>query len=262
MNNVTNVFEVFRLYNGDTWFFPLILAAVAWLLVRADRKNRRSALLTIGAACLIVFNNIVFRLVGRVMGTETYYRFLWMIPAIPMLAYAAVDVIVLQKTAARKAAAAIAAVLIVILAGTPYLGRDSFKMPGQVRYLHDEAEDICNLISADKEKEHPRVACDFSLVLSLRIQDPTIQNAIIRQTYLYDDVLGLKSARRNRQHCLLTLVNGGTLNVTNQKIRKMIRRSKTDYIVIATSYEMDEQMLAVDCSIIGRTARHTVYRVE
>ncbi|MDO5539807.1 MAG: hypothetical protein Q4F83_07000 [Eubacteriales bacterium] len=262
MNNVTNVFEVFQLYNGDTWFLPLILAAVAWLLVRADQRNRRSALLTIGAACLIVFNDIVFRLVGAVMGTETYYRFLWMIPAIPMLAYAVVDVIVLQKTMVRKIAVVIAAVVIVAAAGVPYLEKGSFKMPGQVQYLHDEAEEICNLISADKEKEHPRVACDFSLVLSLRIQDPTIQNAITRQTYLYDDVLGLKSARRNRQHCLLTLVNGGTLDVPDKKIRKMLRRSKTDYIVIATSYDMDEQMLAVDCSVVGRTARHTIYRVE
>ena len=102
MDGVTNVIEVFRRYNGETWFFPLFLAAIAWMLVRADKRNRRSALLTIAAACLFVFNQAVFLLAGKAIGTETYYRFLWMIPVVPMLGYAAVDIIMLKFDLSAK----------------------------------------------------------------------------------------------------------------------------------------------------------------
>lgn len=262
MDGVTNVIEVFRRYNGETWFFPLFLAAVAWLLIRLDKRNRRSALLTIAAACLFVFNQAAFVLAGKVIGTETYYRFLWMIPVIPMLAYAAVDVIVLQKNIVRRTAAAAAVLAAVVLAGVPYAGRGSFVKPGQVSYLNRESAEICELISEDKEKKRPRVACDSNLVRSLRLQDPTIRNVITRQTYRFDSELELNTKSRIVQHRLLTLVEGGTLEISSKKLQNTLTRSKADYLVIATEYHMDEQLLAAGCRIIGQTDSYTIYRVE
>ena len=54
-------------------------------------------------------------------GTETYYRFLWMIPVIPMLGYAAVDIIIMQKNMIRKIAAAAVVMAVIALAGVPYI---------------------------------------------------------------------------------------------------------------------------------------------
>lgn len=262
MDGVTNVIEVFRRYNGETWFFPLFLAVIAWLLVRADKRNRRSALLTIAAACLFVFNQAVFLLAGKAIGTETYYRFLWMIPVIPMLGYAAVDIIILQKNMIRKIAAAAVVMAVIALAGVPYIGSGSFVKPGQVSYINRESADICEIISEDKEKKRPKVACDSDLVRSLRLQDPTICNVISRTTYRFDGELELNTKSRIVQHRMLTLVEGGTLKISTRSLQRTLARSKADYLVIKTEYNTDERLLAAGCRVVGRTDSFTVYRVK
>ncbi|MDO4344854.1 MAG: hypothetical protein Q4C50_08645 [Eubacteriales bacterium] len=260
MEDAVSILEIVKRYNGDTWFFPLLMAAAAYLLVKADRENRRNILLVTAAAVLCVFNDLAYKIAGHLVGEETYYRFLWMIPAVPILGYVAVDAVTAQKTVLRKGIAAVASAVIIMLAGVPYVSAESFTAPSQVNYLSPETEEVCNMISGDKEMESPVVASDFNLARSLRMYDPTIQNAILRDTYGYDDVMPLKGAERVRQHRLLCIVMGWELGP--KKMRRALERSNTDYVVIETAYDMDERMQEIGCVIVGRTSSYTVYRVD
>lgn len=258
MSGATSIFRVFQLYNGETWIFILFLAAVIWLLFRAERASRRNMLLMMIAACLFVFNEVSFRVVGSVSGTATYYRFFWMIPVVPILAYVIADIFMLRRKWYEKVLVAVAAAAVICLAGDPYLREGSLKPAAEVHYLNGEAEHICNVISADKTVDAPKVASDFSLVLSLRLQDPTICNAILRKTYLYGQFASADAPGWTRQLRLLAMVDGEKIPV--KQIKRALKSSKTDYVVIKNEYQMDETMEAAGCSIIGKSASYTIYR--
>lgn len=260
MNGAASFSEVIRLYFGETRFLALFLAAAAYVLWRSGRQTRRSALVTAAAALILVFNDAAYWLVGKVDDAQTYYRFLWMIPVVPMLAYVTVDVIVQQKSLLRKIAVLAAAVVIVWVSGVSYLEKGSFRRPQEVQYLHPEAAQICNLISEDKETPYPRVVCDFSLVLSLRLHDPTLRYAIRRDTYLSEEKREKKTMFWTRQKSLLKLVDGDELE--QKRIRPILRHAGISYAIIANHHERDEQMKAAKCEIVGRTASYTVYRVR
>ena len=247
------------MYNGDTWLFALFLAAAAYLFWRSGKKNRRNAVLTVISAVLLVFNQVIFVLTEKLLGgTETYYRFLWMIPVVPILAYVAVDVAVMFPRRGQKFLAAAGIFLIIALAGTPYLTAQSMKKPSEVQYLNGNVAQICELISEDKQVRYPRVACEVNLAMSIRLQDPSIVNVIVRDTYRFDDELPLYNHWRRRQHRLLRMVNGK--NVLPRRIVRALKYSDVQYVIIANEYDRDEQMLAAGCTILAKTDLYTIYR--
>lgn len=260
MVGATDIIKVFQLYSGDTWFLLLSVAAVGYLLVKSSRANRRNIVLAVIAAGLIIFNEISFRIVGRVNGTETYYRFLWMIPVVPLTGYAAADILIRQKGILKRAAAVLAVLAVIVLAGTPYLHRGSFKLPQEVSYLNRNAEEVGNIILGDAQMECPKVACEYNLVTSLRIYEPMIRHAIERDTYRFGGELKTSKGRRKRQLRLLRLVQGEKMNP--KVTAKTLKRTGTDYVVIANEYNRDEHMQNAGCSVVERTALYTVYRVE
>ena len=258
MDGATNIFEVFQLYNGETWIFPLFLAAVAYLILRLDSRLRRNAVLMIVSACLFVFNEGIFRLASKISDIETFYRMIWMIPVVPILAYVMVDMVVIQKKWYRKILAAAAAVFAVVFAGIPYLNADSFKLPEEIQYLDENVAEICNIISQDKEEEYPVVACDPTLVMSLRLQDPTICYSITRDIYRFDDQLPMAGRWRKLQHYLLMIVNGE--EVSERLMRVVLYFSRTNYVIIENRYNRDEAMQEANCRIVAKTDKYTIYR--
>lgn len=264
MNGATNVIQVFQLYNGDTWLFALFLAAAAYLLFRLDARNRRSALLAMLAACLLVFNELIFLLAKKFMdGAQTYYRFLWILPVVPVLAYAAVDVIASCKKRSRRILAAALVFAAVALAGTPYLNAQSIQRPGKPQYLNASIAEISRLINADRQtaypdKEYVKVACEYDLMMSLRLYDASFWNAILRETYQRGAEPSLNSSWEGRQYSLWRMVNGKKVRV--RRIRKVLEKSAVQYVVIANKYNWDKRMLAAGCAIVGATEQHTIYR--
>lgn len=258
MTDVNSLLQVIERYGGSTWFLVLFLAAIVYLLARSERKTRRNIILAILAAILIIFNEGSFHVAGRIAETETYYRFLWMIPVIPVLAYVAVDLIIMKKKMVYRILAAAAVLVTVFLAGDAYLSRESFKPLPEVHYVSEEVQEICNVISEDKTEEHPKVACEFQVALELRLADPSLRAGIVRHTYLFDESKRPKSRFRKRQLHLLHLVDGQEMEP--ERIARVLEKNKTDYVVIANAYQADGRMEAAGCSIVGKSANYTVYR--
>lgn len=264
MNGATNVIQVFQMYNGDTWLFALFLAAAAYLLFQKGSAYRFYGVLALLAACLFLFNQAVFWLLEKILGSaETYYRFLWMIPVVPVLAYAAVDVIAARKKRYQKLLAAAAAAAAVVLAGAPYLDAESFSLPTQVRYLNTDAVEVCRLINEDRgtafpDQETVTVACPIELMMSLRLQEPAFRNAIRREIYLYDGKNPPKSKINKRQWWLLRMVNGKKIPV--KTIQKVLKKADVQYVVMTNQYNREQRMKRAGCTLIARMDRYNIYR--
>lgn len=255
---IQNIFTVFKSYNGGTWFLPLFLLALLYLFLKSGKEMRRNLLIVAAAAVVLVFNDLAFKAASKVVGSETYYRFLWMVPVVLILGYVFVDIFVRQKSKICRVLVLFLGVGLLFLGGTPCINADSFKRPDQVRYLNTDVIEICDMIEKDKEREHPRVAVPYELVLSMRLYDSNIVNYINRETYLSGEEIKVVNGATRRQKRAYKLVNGK--KVKAKRVKKMFEKGNIVYMVIQTEYDMDKLMLKAGCSVLGRTGRYTIYR--
>jgi hypothetical protein len=258
MPDVTNILQVFQLYNGSNWFLPLLVPAILYLLWRAGKETRRNMLLMLLAAVILVFNQLIFRLSSHLMGSDTYYRFLWMIPVAPILAYVVVDLCVRQKNRILKGFVLVAACLVLWGGGTSCIDSESFHWPNHIAYLNQDAGQICDLIMADTDVEYPRVAVDESLINSMRLCNNKIINYIERKAYQMTALKQGKSKSIRRQYLARRLVNGKRLS--KKYTQAIVSKGVVHYIVIATAYEMDDYMADCGYPVIGRSDSYTVYK--
>jgi hypothetical protein len=258
MPDVTNIIQVFRLYNGDNWFLPLLVPAVLYLLWRSNKENRRNILLMILAALILVFNQLIFKLSSHLMGSDTYYRFLWIIPVVLILAYVMVDLCVRQKSKIAKALVIAASALVIWGGGTSCIDSESFHWPNHIAYLHNDASQICDLILEDTDVEYPRVAVDETLINSMRLCSNRIINYIERRAYRMTELTDGASKSTKRQYRARLLVNGE--RIKKKYTKGIVKKGVVHYIVIATAYEMDDYMIDCGYCVLGRSDSYTVYK--
>lgn len=258
MQGVSNVFSVVKKYNGDTWFLLFFLAAAGYLLVTGEREERRKIFLVFAASVLLVYNDVSFRIVSKVIGSDTYYRFFWMVPVVPLVGYVLVDLFIRRKTAVGKGLVAGMAVLLLAAGGTSCVNRDTLKLPSQVHYVDPEIIAMGELIEADKSREFPRVASSIEIALPIRLSNSSLRNVISRNTYLKNGEIKTNTGTKRRQKQAYRLVNGDHLKA--ETIQSLIDRSNIDYFVIADRYQMDDLMTEAGCTVLAGTGNYTIYR--
>lgn len=258
MQGVSNVFSILKQYNGDTGFFLFFLAAAGYLLITGEREERRKILLVTAAAFLLVFNDFSFRIVSKVVNSDTYYRFFWMIPVIPLVGYVLVDLFIRRKTAAGKGLVGVMAILMLALGGTCCVSEDTLKHPSEVHYVDQEIVTIGELIEADKSREFPRVASSIEIAMPIRLSGSSLRNVIKRSTYLKNGEIKANTEVKKRQKQAYRLVNGEALKT--ETIQSLVENGKIDYFVIATGYQMDELMKAAGCTVLAETGNYAIYR--
>lgn len=260
MQNVSNVFSVLKQYNGDTWFFLFFLAAAGYLLVTGEREERRKILLVLAAAVLLVFNDVSFQIVSKVVGSDTYYRFFWMIPVVPLAGYVLVDLFIRRKSALGKSLVAGMAILLLVFGGTSCVNRDTLNRPSQVHYVDPEIIAMGKLMEADKSREFPRVASSIEIALPIRLSNSSLRNVIKRSTYLKSGEIKTNTGVKRRQKWAYRLVNGEALKA--ETIQRLVEKGNVDYFVIATKYQMDERMAEAGCTVLAETGNYTIYRTS
>lgn len=259
MPGANNIIEIFKLYNNGNWFLVLFVFALLYLLWRLDAQNRKNVLLLLAAAFLLIFNDFSYRIVSNIMDGETYYRFIWIIPVVPLLAYVIVDTFIRRKHLLCRIAVLVISCCLIWKGGTSCIDSESFHWPNHIVYLNQEAAPVCELILADTDQEFPRVACDVNLATSLRLCDARIVNYIEREIYRNPDTEPTVSAWR-RQYYANRLVSGE--KIKKKYTRRIIAKGELHYIVAATAFNLDRYMKKCGCTVLGRTNGYTVYKTN
>lgn len=183
------VLECFRQFQGQGIFYLLFAAACGYLwLTRKDARWKQWALWYFAALFLTVYNPfLITYAIDRLGLDDEYYRFIWLLPFTPVIAWGAVSLVSrLKKWWARWVLTAILAVLIAIpgksiLAKPLQLAHNAYKVP-------TDLIQICDWLH-EKEGEHPRVALEFELAVLINQYDPSIIPAMQYSDYSYIEYL-------------------------------------------------------------------------
>lgn len=169
------ILETIRQVSQGHWFLYMFPAALAVLLVLM--KGRRRLIWPLGLLALVVCNPLFFRVWNR-LDLYAYWRMLWVLPVLPVMA--AIPAAVSEKIGEGKklcrAAAVLACIGVFAFTGTfLYTGPGGkFALPAENREkLPDGAKLIADyLLSLD---DHPRVIADFHVSVYLRQMNGQIE---------------------------------------------------------------------------------------
>ena len=167
-----------KLYWSSCWYPLLFVVGIICTLIWGRKKNSRIFIGYVLFLLLTVYNPLVVKyLIAKVKFENEYYRFIWILPVIPAVAYYGVKLVSVFRKKWQRALAAIVVLGCFVLLGNPLDGVvTNFAMTENIYKVPDDLRAVCDVIHQNQENDFPRVVFDSSL------------NSIVRQ---YDAGIGL-----------------------------------------------------------------------
>ena len=163
----------FALFQDKSYFLYLASVCLIYLLIRKKEPWKPFWGLYGAFLLLIIFNPLIWRVVDLLVLDDEYYRFLWLIPVTPLIAYSATVLIMKAEKRMVRRLAFVGAVVVIVFCGQSVFSR-SWELIDNIHKIPDEVIEICEIIRADCDKEEPVVASDFELSVLLNQYAPDI----------------------------------------------------------------------------------------
>lgn len=264
MRNVNSIREILYTYGGDSWLVGIFLAVLIFFLASLKGKNKKYVIYFVVCG-IMIYNPIFYGLIKQLGGKAEYYRFLWLMPIVPMLSAGGVLAVKEGKNKKEKAVMFLLGILILFFAGKTYLTQSNMLPSENIYKIPDETIEISELIEEQKTEPYVTVAVDAQTELTLRQYDASFIYGISRETYIQGFVepeqwneLGEKGTE---EQMLMWMVNRGeTFDISAMK--NAVRDLGIDYIVVKSEYVLDDYMKAVGFDLIGSTDYYSIYGVK
>lgn len=260
MYGVENVFQTFQNYGGTTMFFPLFFVCLIYCYRKAEETGKKRLVWYGFLAVLILFNDISRKIIGKFTDVSTYYRFIWAVPVLIVIAYVFCCVWKSSKGKKEKALVLVLSFFALILGQSSFLYQDCFRLPPNEYNVSNDVLETCDIIKEHKQKERPVVIFDLEIQMSARLYDPSLIWGISRKAYIEQNNMEdyHSAGKYKNQKILIQAVNYGDKSA-GEDLRNALRKGKVDYIVTSSDYDMDEYLQQLGCEVAGRSSTRTVY---
>lgn len=255
-------------YWGSCLFPILFLCGILWSLFYHKKQTARIFLCYALSLALTVYNPLFVKYVIPKMNFEDeYYRFFWILPVIPGIAYYAVRIICSRKKTAGKIVAALLMTAIIVCSGTPMQGiAQNFTAAENLYKVPDELRSVCSVIHGDGKKENPRVVFDIGLNFTARQYDASLFLVLNRDAVLYRAGSGVikvnsEKASYQRQKAIMDVVYYNE-DVDKDIFCDALIAAKTDYLVVSVLNLKHDYLKEVGCIPIAQTEEYVVYRFD
>lgn len=263
------VVECFGRYWENLLFPLLFLAALLWCLLR---HRKQVPVVFAGYTvflCLTAYNPLFVKYLVPLLGFENeYYRFFWILPVIPGLAYYGTRLVFSIKKRSRRILLGIVLGALVVLAGNPAPGAaGGFSFPQNLYKVPNDLRAVCDVIHQDRGMENPRVVFEEELNLLARQYDASMQLVLNRDYILYragNTVAGSaneESASYRNQKLVMDVVFYEE-EVPRKDFQKALTRLKTDYLVVYASRGIQDYLKEAGCRLVTVTGAYAVYSWE
>ena len=174
------IFSTWQSYWNKSWYPLLLVGAVLFIFVSLKRRplytERKAAEVVVYTLLVLAvfFFPLSAWILQKCLGAEVYWRVLWMVPVVPLLAYTGTRLIRLPKKRTAQAA-----VLVVLLGVAAVSGKSIYE--GNYSRVHnyqqvpDEVAHVCNLINAHRGDGDALLATDNNLSPYIRVYDASIR---------------------------------------------------------------------------------------
>ncbi|MBU5482327.1 hypothetical protein [Blautia sp. MSJ-19] len=256
-------------YWGSCWYPLLFLIGVLCTLIWGRKKNAMVFIGYTAFLALTVYNPIVVKyILSRVKFETEYYRFFWILPVIPAVAYYAVRLVSAPGKKWLKFFMALLVTAALVVLGNPLQGViTDFARAENIYKIPNDLRAVCDVIHQNQEGTLPHVVFESSLNNVVRQYDAGIRPVINRNVSIYR--AGSTVAGKFKEDSNYYKIQKALLDVIDyhmyeepDKFRRALRSTTTEFVVTSTDAGNYEFLVNAGCVLIAQTESHYVYRVE
>ena len=256
-----------KIYWSSCWY-PLLFAV--GLLCTLIWGRRRSSRIFIGYTfflLLTVYNPLVVKyLISKAKFENEYYRFIWILPVIPAVAYYGVRLVTVIRWKWLRPIMAVLVVAALIVLGNPLEGVvTNFAKAENIYKVPDDLRAICDVIHQNQENEAPRAVFDNDLNSIVRQYDASIRLVISRNASLYragSTAVGKYNENGSfykKQKALLDVVEYH-IHEEKEGFINALKKTKTDFVIVKTDGGDHEFLTECGCELLAQTGSYYVYK--
>lgn len=262
MYGVNSVQDILFRYPADCLMYLFSLIAIMFFLYKASPRGRAVYGLLCFFAVLFIFNPVCFNIVSYFNLRDTYYRFIW---AIPLMFMVAVFLVKMVKTCSDRFVklAIIFIFFVCVISGRTFdeVGRH-LSDKDNIYGFRDDIIDISNIIEADAEKSEPTVLTDEYVFSRLRCYNANIVYKVSREYYLNDrrGEQGYYTEDGTGNPALVRMEQLGE-QTDEETMRAILAELQVDYIIIKSEFDMGGYLNKFNYVLLGTTDIYEVYKV-
>lgn len=266
MYGTNSMLETVKHYMGQSGFGLLFLISLLVILGyhfqgKENSKDKKVFLWIILLSLLGLYNDVSMKILGKLTDHATFYRFLWAVPVIFVIAFCAVDIFTKAKNITAKLAVAGIVVLMFALMENSYVNIERLQYPGSMEKIPQDIKTICAVIDEHKTVENPVCVFDQAAQLMVRTENPSIVWAVSRESYLYFQQYGYDNGSKRYRHSetLLKVADSG-MQVKKKKLRKALKKKNVEFMAIKKEYDMDAYLKKVGLTPVGESDNYIIYQ--
>lgn len=173
------IFEQTTVLWKDYWgasMFPWLLCVAILYLLIFKRKDRytKYILSYLGLALFVFFCPLTARIIQKCIGKRVYWRVLWIVPSVPVLAYSMTELLKKRRGIAQFICVVICAGVIIV-SGKEFYAEGYYKAVHNYQQVPDEVAGVCELVKADASDRKYKLAADNYISPYVRVYDPSIE---------------------------------------------------------------------------------------
>ncbi len=235
--------EIFHNYVGTGMIVALFLVALVYLFLCEKDKNKRILFVyTPVIVMLLFFNPLFYRIFYEILGSEIYFRIIWLLPLAVVVAYAVVHICVRLQGKVRTGFALICAVVLILSGKLVY--SSSLYSPAENSYhVPQKVVDICDAIEVEGREVMAAFPTEF--LLYVRQYSPAVCMPYGRTVLMgyYDDFHGL--------------IMSDEIQV--EELAQMAKASKCHYVILPEETVLIGDMEAFDYEVFDRMHGYVIY---
>ncbi len=258
MYNVSSIFDTITAYGGYTCYISLFLLCVIYCFFTMEHEKKKTMICIMILCIVCIYNDGVRYLISKFTDLETYYRFLWMIPVLPMLSYCIVDLVFRIRELVKRIVVVFLLIVVVAFGGNSYLTAGSFQLPENRYNIPNEVIGVCDMIRADGKSEQPVVVADKQIQLPLRTYDASFLWGVSREAWLAVTDRDYDGQDYQTEAIVIKAVQDGE-KTSATELSGALSALNIDYLVIQKDYEMDSYLADAACSKVGEIGEYSVY---
>lgn len=181
---VTWAVTIWDMYWGNGWVQYLLALSGIGILILGRKKGIALRLFFYTVLLLgLFFCPVSGRVIMRCIGESVYWRVLWLLPTVPVIAGGFTEVVSRLKNGILQAVLTAVLVGAVVISGTGMIKAGNFERVYNHQQVPDEIAMICNKINADRNKREVRIAADEYAASYIRVYDPSLKMVYGRRGY-------------------------------------------------------------------------------
>lgn len=165
------------------WIFPILLAAIVWIMIKEKDWGRKLLLAILPLVFLFLYwcplSGFLFI---RLLGEEVYWRVLWLILLAVTIPYAGC-LLVKPLTGIRRQAVFLGVLVVLVLGGKKVLSTEWFEQSTNVYKIPQYVVEVCDLLPGNIH-----AVMSNRLTPYVRLYDPTITLEYARNALTFNGI--------------------------------------------------------------------------